>query len=347
MKIQEFNMTQKTSGKVMVVGAGIGGTQTSLDLANSGYKVLLVDKLTSIGGVMSQLDKTFPTNDCSMCILSPKLVDAARNRNIELITKTEVEEIKRDGKNFKVKLLRKARFVDMEKCKGCSDCADACPVIKPNPYEENLGTRKAIFRLLEQATPSAFNIDKLGLSPCRASCPLHVNAQGYLALISLGKFKEAFELEMEKNPFPATFGRICSHQCQDSCTRGQYDGSVRIRDLKRALVDFNEELEYKLPELKPDNGKNIGIIGGGPSGMMCAYELRKEGYQVEIFEELDKLGGMMYVGIPAFRLPREILFNEVSQIEKIGVKVHYNTKVGETIQFDEILEKFDAVYIAT
>ena len=340
-------MTQKTSGKVMVVGAGIAGTQTSLDLANSGYKVLLVDKLTSIGGVMSQLDKTFPTNDCSMCILSPKLVDAARNRNIELITKTEVEEIKRDGKNFKVKLLRKARFVDMEKCKGCSDCADACPVTKPNPYEENLGTRKAIFRLLEQATPSAFNIDKLGLSPCRASCPLHVNAQGYLALISIGKYKEAFELEMEKNPFPATFGRICSHPCQDSCTRGQYDGSVRIRDLKRALVDFNEELEYKLPELKPDNGKKIGIIGGGPSGMMCAYELRKEGYQVEIFEELDKLGGMMYVGIPAFRLPREILFNEVSQIEKLGVKVHYNTKVGDTIQFDEILKKFDAVYIAT
>lgn len=121
-------------GAVLVVGAGISGIQSALDLADSGYKVYLVDKCPSIGGTMAQLDKTFPTNDCSMCILAPKLVGAGRHHNIELITNAEVSEILGEPGNFKVKVLKHARSVDEDKCTGCGACTQACPirfVIKP------------------------------------------------------------------------------------------------------------------------------------------------------------------------------------------------------------------------
>ena len=127
-KMSDTKKGKKTTGAVMVVGGGIGGVQSALDLAESGYKVYLVEKSSSIGGVMAQLDKTFPTNDCSMCILSPKLVDCARHLNIELLTMTDLEGVAGEAGNFKVKVRRRARYVDMDKCTGCGDCEIACPV---------------------------------------------------------------------------------------------------------------------------------------------------------------------------------------------------------------------------
>jgi len=115
-------------GSVMVVGAGIAGIQSSLDLADSGYKVYLVEKGPSIGGVMTQLDKTFPTNDCSMCIVSPKLVEASRHNNIELLSYSEVEEVEGQAGSFRIKVRKKARSVDADKCTGCGACMEACPV---------------------------------------------------------------------------------------------------------------------------------------------------------------------------------------------------------------------------
>jgi heterodisulfide reductase subunit A2 len=123
--IQEI---KKRIGAVMVVGGGITGMQSALDLANSGFKVYLVEKTTSIGGRMSQLDKTFPTNDCSMCMISPKLIEVAKHRNIELITNAELQSLEGDEGNFKVKVLKRPRYIDLLKCSGCGDCVTACPV---------------------------------------------------------------------------------------------------------------------------------------------------------------------------------------------------------------------------
>ena len=122
------NNKKKIVGAAMVVGGGITGMQSALDLANSGYKVYLVEKSTSIGGRMSQLDKTFPTNDCSMCMISPKLIEVAKHRNIELLTNAEVESVSGEAGNFKIKVSKKARYIDLEKCSGCGDCVTACPV---------------------------------------------------------------------------------------------------------------------------------------------------------------------------------------------------------------------------
>ena len=113
---------------VLIIGGGIAGIQSSIDLANMGFQVYLVEKTPSIGGRMSQLDKTFPTNDCSMCILAPKMIEASRHPNIRLLTYSEVEQVAGKPGNFKVKIKKKARSVDEEKCTGCGDCWNNCPI---------------------------------------------------------------------------------------------------------------------------------------------------------------------------------------------------------------------------
>ncbi|MBN2536728.1 CoB--CoM heterodisulfide reductase iron-sulfur subunit A family protein, partial [candidate division WOR-3 bacterium] len=152
-------MTVSKSGAVLVVGGGIGGVQAALDLADSGYKVYLVESSSGIGGVMAMLDKTFPTNDCSMCILSPKLVAASRHPNIELMTLTDVLAVQGRPGDFTVKLKRHARYVDLAKCTGCGDCLAKCPVKLPNEFEGGLSERRAIYRLYAQAVPNAPMID--------------------------------------------------------------------------------------------------------------------------------------------------------------------------------------------
>jgi len=146
-------------GAVMVVGAGVSGIQAALDLANSGFKVYLVDKAPAIGGKMAQLDKTFPTNDCSMCILSPKFIECARNPNIKIITYAEVESVDGEAGNFKVTLLKKPRYVDEEKCLGCPTCIEYCPVKIPDAYNENLMSTKCIYIPFAQAVPAIPVID--------------------------------------------------------------------------------------------------------------------------------------------------------------------------------------------
>ncbi|RKZ24454.1 4Fe-4S ferredoxin, partial [bacterium] len=200
-------------GSVLVIGGGVAGIQSSLDLAEGGFKVYLLEKGLSIGGVMAQLDKTFPTNDCSMCILSPKMVEAGRHLNIELITGGELLSVDGEPGNFKVKIKKNARYVDLEKCKGCGDCAEACPVEVLHPYEENLTLRKAIWRPFDQAVPSAFAIDKKGIPPCRARCPIHLNAHGYVMAVKAGEWKRAQEIVRKERDFvfAATAARICTH----------------------------------------------------------------------------------------------------------------------------------------
>lgn len=335
-------------GSVLVVGGGIGGIQASLDLANQGFYVYMVEKRLSIGGVMAQLDKTFPTNDCAMCILSPKLVEAQRHLNIEMLTFSEVESV--DGKpgNFKVKVLNHPRYVSIEKCKGCGDCADACPVEFPNYYEEEMKQRNAIYRPFEQAVPAAFGIDKRGEPPCRTTCPIHVNAQGYIALTSDSKFEEALALVREKNPFPGITGRVCHHPCESKCKRGDVEEPISIDMIKRFLADYEIKKKKKIPvpQKAKSNKKKVAIVGSGPAGLLCAYDLALLGYKVKIFEELSVAGGMLSVGIPEYRLPRDIIKREIGILEKLGVKIKLNTRIGKDIPIDDLCKDYDAVFLA-
>lgn len=158
-------MTEKV-GATLVVGGGIAGIQAALDLADAGFKVYMLDESASIGGTMAQLDKTFPTNDCSMCILAPKLVGAGRHPNIQLITNSSLQEVEGEAGNFNVKILKRPRFVDEEKCTGCGVCAEHCPVELPNEFDEKIGVRKAIYVPFPQAVPLKYAIDEDNCLKC-------------------------------------------------------------------------------------------------------------------------------------------------------------------------------------
>ncbi|HDQ25899.1 MAG TPA: CoB--CoM heterodisulfide reductase iron-sulfur subunit A family protein [bacterium] len=151
----------------VVIGGGIAGIEAALTIANAGKKVYLVEKDSTIGGHMAKFDKTFPTLDCAACILTPKMVSIAQNRNIELMTLSEVEEIKGFVGNFTVKIRKKARYVDEELCTGCGDCEKFCPVKNvPNEFEENLSNKKAIYRAFPQAVPAVYAIDMAYCKRC-------------------------------------------------------------------------------------------------------------------------------------------------------------------------------------
>ena len=147
-------------GSVLIVGGGIGGTQAALDLAESGFKVYLAEKTGSIGGVMAQLDKTFPTNDCAMCIVSPKLVEAGRHPNIDLIINTDIEKVDGSAGNFQITLMKKALYVDENLCTGCAVCAKECPIEAIDNFNEGLSKSKAIYVKYPQAVPLVFSIDR-------------------------------------------------------------------------------------------------------------------------------------------------------------------------------------------
>ena len=153
-------MAKNRLSSVMVIGGGISGIEASLTLADQGYKVILVERTSSVGGRMAQLDKTFPTLDCSICILAPKMVESSRHPNIELLAYSEVQDISGEAGDFTVKVLKKARYVDWEKCTGCGACSEKCPMKKiPSEFEEGMGNRTAIYIPFPQAVPRKAVID--------------------------------------------------------------------------------------------------------------------------------------------------------------------------------------------
>jgi heterodisulfide reductase subunit A-like polyferredoxin len=334
---------------VLVVGGGVAGMQASLDLADRGFRVYLVEKTPSIGGRMSQLDKTFPTMDCSICILSPKMMDVSRRENITLLTYSEVKEVKGESGNFKVKILKKARFVDPEKCTGCGECVEVCTVTAPREFDMGLGTRKAIYRPFPQAIPNIFVVDKRGTPQCRAACPAGINVQGYVALVRQGKYKEALELIRRDNPLPIVCGRICFHPCETNCERGKLDEPVAVNAIKRFLTDWELKhgKEEKVEPIPKKYEEKIAVIGSGPAGLVAAYELVKKGYPVTIFESQNEVGGMLKMGIPKYRLPKDLLDLEVNRLKDAGIEIRTGITVGKDVTMEQLGEQgYKAILVA-
>ncbi len=332
-------------GAVLVVGGGIAGMQSSLDLAEQGYRVYLVEGKSAIGGHMAQLDKTFPTNDCAMCTISPKLVETGRHLNIDLMVDTEVLKVDGQAGDFTVTVRRKPRYIDLTKCVGCGDCATVCPVVLPDTFNENLSQRRAAYKLYPQAVPNAYAIEKLGVSPCRDACPAGQRAQGYIALIREGRYADALRVIKEDNPFPGICGRICNHRCEDACNRGLIDEPVNIHSLKRFVTDKVYAGERKPVEpAERKLAQRIAVIGAGPCGLTAAQDLAKLGYGVTIIEALPVAGGMLRVGVPEYRLPTSIIEREVADILDLGIELRLNTRVDDLDQV--FAEGFEAVLIA-
>ena len=329
----------------LVVGGGIAGMQAALDIGNSGHKVYLVEKGTTIGGHMLQFDKTFPTLDCAACIGTPKMVEVAQNQNIELLSYSEVKEVSGYIGNYTVKILRKPRYVKEEICTGCGECINVCPVSVPSEWDEELGARKAIYRSFPQAVPITFCIDKKDRAPCVVTCPAGINVQGYVQLIAQGKYQGAIQLIMERLPLPGVLGRVCPHPCESDCRRAEVDTPLAIRDLKRFAADQVDLDELPLPEIE-DRPDKIAVVGSGPAGLTVAYYLRLRGFQVTIFEVLDKLGGMLRTGIPDYRLPPDTLDKEINHILRLGVQTRTGVRFGNDFTLHSLEEEgYAAVFL--
>ena len=253
------------------------------------------------------------------------------------MTNSEFLDLAGEPGTFTARVRQKPRFVDISKCTSCGDCVKVCPVALPNEYNEGLSVRKAIHKRYDQAIPGAFAISKRGTAPCRATCPAHVSVQGYIALINDGKYREALELFKKDHPFPGVCGRVCHHPCEEACTRIDVEDSLAIQYLHRFLGDWDlsNETPY-VPESKEKREDNVAIIGAGPAGLTCAYFLAIEGYQVTVFEKLPVLGGMLTVGIPSYRLPRDIIEAEIQVIKNLGVQFKTGVEIGKDITVDEL-----------
>lgn len=187
------------------------------------------------------------------------------------------------------------------------------------------------------------------MPPCQDTCPAHIDVRKYNKLIVEGKFVEAWDTIRERAPFPASLGRICHHPCEDRCRRGYFDEAIAIRSLKRHIADKAlPEVKKRKREKKKLTGEKVAVIGSGPAGLSAALDLVRLGYRVTVFEKQKLPGGMLLMGVPKYRLPKEILLDEVEEIEKDGVELRTGVEIGKDLTIDDLFkkEKFKAIIIA-
>jgi len=221
-----------------------------------------------------------------------------------------------------------------ENCVGCGACETVCPkyVMKVKTMSERL---------------MHFNCSDDRLAPCRQTCPAEIDIPLYIAQIREGDYEGAVNTIRERNPFLLSCGRVCPHPCETNCRRGIEDEPVSINQLKRFVADYEMNSEERLPmPMAPQTRKRIAVIGGGPAGLTCAYFLRRLGHQVNIFEAMPKLGGMLRYGIPQYRLPKEVLDWEIEGILDLGIDFHTNVRFGQDFDLTSLVASgFDAIFL--
>lgn len=183
-------------------------------------------------------------------------------------------------------------------------------------------------------------------APCQAACPVGTNAGLYVSLVAKGRYDEAQRVASESNPFPSICGRVCTAPCEAQCRRAEFDSPIAIRDLKRFAMDHGKLNSRRVPPSPQQHSERVAIVGAGPTGLSAAYYLGRRGYPVTVYDALPVAGGMMAIGIPDYRLPRDQLANDVDAIIGLGVELRLNTALGRDITLPELREQFDAVLLA-
>ncbi len=329
----------------VVVGGGIGGMSAAEELADAGIEVHIVERQQSLGGYMARLSKTFPTEDCAMCSLAPRLANAATDSRIHVHTLAEVTAVSGPPGELRVRVLHRPSFVS-ERCVACGRCTAACPVELESAFDFGMAKRKAIGRPFANAVPAGFAIDHRGWAPCTSVCPVHTAAQGCLALVAQGRTGEAYELASRENPFPSVCGRICHHDCETECTRGRVDDPVAIAGIGRFIAD---RVASAPPVVAPSTvySEKAAVVGAGPAGLTAARELARLGYHVTVFESQPEAGGTLRYLIPEFRLPRELLAGEVGRVLAHGVELRTGARCGTDFTVDSLLDSgYQAVLLA-
>lgn len=252
--------------------------------------------------------------------------------------------------------------VDKEKCVACGQCVENCPtnalrlgqkLCAKNPIEEKEYKKVRNHTWGEKDwnvdyRENRVDVAESGTSPCKTACPAHIAVQGYIKLAAQGKYLEALDLIKKENPFPAVCGRICPRSCESACTRGDIDAPIAIDEIKKFIADkeLNSATRF-IPKKRHDYGKPVAIIGAGPAGLSCAYYLAIDGYKVTVFEKQEKLGGMLTLGIPSFRLEKDVVNAEIDILREIGVEFKTGVEVGKDVSLDELRNQgFKAFYLA-
>ena len=224
--------------------------------------------------------------------------------------------------------------VDVESCNSCAVCMRGCPAeVIPEQRKEESSLRGLIYKDIE--TPPFIGAKTLGMPPCQEACPIHQDIRGYTRLIDERRYREALELIRETNALPSVTGYVCYHPCEAECIRESVDEPVSLRALKQFVTDLDDG-ELSPPKVDKKKGEKVSIVGSGPAGLTAAHDLAKDGYQVEIIEALPEPGGMLRWAIPAFRLPRHILWRDVNYIEKMGAMIKTGIRFGVDVTLSDL-----------
>jgi NADPH-dependent glutamate synthase beta subunit-like oxidoreductase/NAD-dependent dihydropyrimidine dehydrogenase PreA subunit len=322
--------------KVCVIGATPAGIAATNKLGEMGIPVTLIDCDADLNEKLS-VDKWRMSSGISLnYALRPGLLRILRNPRIRCVLPAVVESIKHTPQGFSVRYKKTASYVDPERCTLCGRCADVCPAFGPDG-------RKAARYGGRHALPGRSVIDKRRTPLCQANCPLGVNVQGYMALARAEKFSEALQLIRRDNVLPAICGRICTHPCEAACRRTELDQPLAIRDVKRFIAD-NARYAPVEGDIAPKRSEKVAVVGSGPAGLAAAADLAALGYQVTVFEKEKMPGGLLRYGIGPYRLPRDILDQEIGYLRDLGVEFRLGAEFDFSCQTGE---HFDATVLAT
>ncbi len=255
--------------------------------------------------------------------------------------------------------------IDTKNCVACGQCVEHCPVNALKLGQKLCSSTPVVKDITTKITPrdevweadkwnpeyrtNRENVVDSGTSPCKTYCPAHIGVQGYIKLASQGRYKEALELIKTENPLPAVCGRICNRRCEQACTRGEIDAPVAIDEIKKFIAQQElDPSQRTIPNKRNDySDKKIAIIGAGPAGLSCAYYLALDGYTVTVFEKEQRLGGMLTLGVPEFRLEKDVVEAEIEIIKQMGVDFKTGIEVGKDITLEQLRnEGYDAFYLA-
>ncbi|MEW6033681.1 MAG: FAD-dependent oxidoreductase [Chloroflexota bacterium] len=326
-----------SASPVLVVGGGVEGVRAALKQAESGRQVYLVEEGPVLGA-----------GGTSAALLSRLRALGDRVRVITMADLAGVEWVE-DG--FRVKVRRRAPRVVEGLCNSCEACVRVCLANMDDAERGRMSLRTAI----DSLTPGHGGYHILRETPpCQEACPIHLDVRGYVGLVADGRYHDSLAVIEGLLPFPGTIGRICTRPCEAACNRGLADEPVAICALKRfvadrAMEEVGDVVVRNGGVARPvvSSGRKVAVIGSGPTGLTCAYELVRVGHGVTVFEALPVAGGMLRVGIPEYRLPHSIVEGEIAALERAGVRVQTNMRLGRDVTLDGLFKDgYDAVFLA-